>query len=104
MIALQSGLEGQIWQIILDSYRYDEDTYLFLNDFRNQGAARWALQRARNIESDLVFMKYRQGINIPNGTIRDANIVRRVLELAAYGADSGKYLGPSDDRLVRGVV
>ena len=98
MIVLQNGLEGQLWQIILDAYGYDEDTHLFLRQIRQDGVINWLAKRIEHIESDLVFLKHRKGLPIWDETIRDATIVRRMLEIITTGQDRGLYLGPGDDR------
>lgn len=99
MIAPKGNIESKVWQIILDSYGYDEDTHLFLSEYCKNGAAKWALKRAFNTESELVFLKHNRGVKIPDSAINDATMVRRVLELIVNGEDSGKYLGPGDGRI-----
>ena len=88
MTALQNGFEGQLWQIIVDAYGYDEDTHLFLREIRQDGVIAWLAKRIEHIESDLVFMKYRKGLPVWDETIRDATITRRMLELAAKGKET----------------
>lgn len=95
---LENSLERQLWQIILDAHNYDEDTHLFLLEIRKIGPIRWALQRAVNVESDVLFMKYSQGVPIFNSTVTDATIVRRLLELLATGKESGPCLVPGDEQ------
>jgi len=104
MIVLQDGLEGQLWQIILDAYGYDEDTHLFLREIRQDGVIAWLAKRIEHIESDLVFLRHCKGLPIWDETIRDATIVRRMLEVITTGQDRGLYLGPGDDRLRAGVA
>lgn len=99
MIALQDGLEGQLWQIIVDAYGHDEDTHLFLRQIRQEGVLKWISKRAEHVESDLVFLKYRKGLLIFDETIRDATILRRVLEVLTTGEERGQYLGPGDERI-----
>ncbi len=99
MIALQNGLEGQLWQIILDAYGHDEDTHLFLRQIRQEGTLNWIARHVETIESDLVFQKYKKGLPIYEETIRDATMLRRMLEVLTTGSDRGPYLGPGDDRL-----
>jgi len=104
MIALQNGLEGQLWQIIVDAYGCDEDTHLFLREIRQIGLLAWIATRIEHIESDLVFLKYRKGLSIWDETIRDATLMRRILEVLTTGQDRGRYLGAGDDRLRAGVA
>jgi len=104
MIVLQNGLEGQLWQIILDAYGYDEDTHYFLREIRQNGVINWLAKRIEHIESDLVFMKYRKGLPVWDETIRDATITRRMMEVLTTGQDRGQYLGAGDDRLRAGVA
>jgi len=104
VIALQNGLEGQLWQIIVDAYGYDEDTHLFLRQIRQDGVINWLAKRIEHIESDLVFLKHRKGLPIWDETIRDATLTRRMLEVITTGQDRGLYLGPGDDRLKAGAA
>jgi hypothetical protein len=99
VIALQNGLEGQLWQIIVDAYGYDEDTHLFLREIRQTGLLAWLAKRIEHIESDLAFLKHTKGVPIYEETIRDATLMRRVLELAARGKERGCCLGPGDPRI-----
>lgn len=99
MIDIQSKFEGKLWNIILDTYSYDEDTNLFLREARTVGIYRWLLRRAEMLESDLVFQRYRKGVDIHEENIKYAALIRRVLEILVKGEDSGRYLGPGDDRL-----
>lgn len=104
MIALQNGFEGQLWQIIIDAYGYDEDTHLFLREIRQTGLLAWLAKRIEHIESDLVFLRHCKGLPIWDETIRDTTIVRRMLEVITTGQDRGLYLGPGDDRLRAGAA
>lgn len=104
MIVLQNELEGQLWQIILDAYGYDEDTHMFLRQIRQDGVINWLAKRIEHIESDLVFMKYRKGLPVWDETIKDATITRRMMEVLTTGQDRGQYLGAGDDRLRAGVA
>lgn len=99
MIDIQSELEGKLWNVILDAYGYDEDTHMFLREVRDLGILKWLLIRARLLESDLVFLKYRKGVDIFPEDIKNATVIRRVMEILVNGEDSGKYLGPGDDRI-----
>ena len=88
-------MEEQLCQIILDAYGHDEDTHLFLLEIRQVGVLKWALQRAENVESDVLFMKYDQGVPIFNSTVKDATMVRRLLELLSTGKESGPCPAPA---------
>ena len=99
MIDIQSELEGKLWNVILDAYGYDEDTHMFLREVRDLGILKWLLIRARLLESDLVFLKYRKGVDIFPEDIKNATVIRRVMEILVNGEDSGKYLGPGDNRI-----
>jgi len=99
VIALQNGLERQLWQILIDVYGHDKDTHMFLREIRRDGLLNWIAKRMEHIESDLVFLKYRKGLPIWDETIRDATLTRRMLEVITIGQDRGRYLGLGDDRL-----
>lgn len=99
MLSVKKALVDKIWQVIVDTYGIDEDTQYFLLDMQKEGILKWALRKTENLESDLAFMKHAKGMPIYDETIRDATLMRRVLELVVKGEEKGPYLGPGDPRL-----
>ena len=99
MLATEKKQVDKLWDVIVDTYGEDQDTQYFLLEIQNMGILEWALKKAEHIESDLAFLKHTKGVQIYEETIRDATLMRRVLELAARGKERGCCLGPGDPRI-----
>ncbi len=99
MLAAGKKQADKLWDVIVDTYGIDQDTQYFLLEIQNIGILEWALKKAEHLESDLAFLKHTKGVPIYEETIRDATLMRRVLELAARGEERGRYLGPGDPRI-----
>ena len=99
MLATEKKQVDKLWDVIVDTYGADQDTQYFLLEIQNMGTLEWALKKAEHIESDLAFLRHTKGVQIYEETIRDATLMRRVLELAARGKERGCCLGPGDPRI-----
>lgn len=99
MLATEKKQVDKLQDVIVDTYGEDQDTQYFLLEIQNMGTLEWALKKAEHIESDLAFLRHTKGVPIYEETIRDATLMRRVLELAARGKERGCYLGPGDPRI-----
>ena len=99
MLATEKKQVDKLQDVIVDTYGEDQDTQYFLLEIQNMGTLKWALKKAEHIESDLAFLRHTKGVQIYEETIRDATLMRRVLELAAKGKERGCCLGPGDPRI-----
>ncbi len=99
MLATEKKQVDKLQDVIVDTYGEDQDTQYFLLEIQNMGTLEWALKKAEHIESDLAFLRHTKGVPIYEETIRDATLMRRVLELAARGTE-GAAAGEKD----KGVV
>ena len=104
MLATEKKQVDKLWDVIVDTYGEDQDTQYFLLEIQNMGTLEWALKKAEHIESDLAFLKHTKGVQIYEETIRDATLMRRMMEVLTTGQDRGQYLGAGDDRLRAGVA